>query len=320
MNKKILALTLVISLLCLSACNIEYKSRFTTETEETVTEETSETESASSSETTETEETAETVNKDAWKHADTLTFIDARGEEHTVSIQQDWERNDYDKTAFVYDGDDRMTYIGEGYEYRLGVDVYEAYSIIDWEAVKADGYDFAFIRIGYRGYVNPSIERDGMVLDNLLGAIRAGLDVGVYFFSQAISEEEAIEEAEYAIDILESNGFTADDLKLGIAFDPESILDEDARTDDVTGEQFTANAVAFCNTVKEAGYLPVVYSNMIWESEKLDLGELEEYTIWYADYEEQPQSPYQFEIWQYGHGESDGIEGKVDVNIQLIAK
>lgn len=87
------------------------------------------------------------------------------------------------------------------------------------------------------------------------------------------------------------------------------------------GEQFTKNTLLFCELISEAGYEPMIYSNMLWEAYQLDLEQLSAYPIWYTDYEPQPQTPYHFEFWQYSNvGRVDGISGNVDLNIQLIEK
>ena len=104
-----------------------------------------------------------------------------------------------------------------------------------------------------------------------------------------------------------------------MVYDPELIRDDVARTDEVTGEQFTANTIAFCEKIKEAGYQPMIYSNMVWESELFDLKQLEDYPIWYADYEPVPQTPYHFQMWQYTEkGTVDGITGIVDRNVWFV--
>lgn len=183
--------------------------------------------------------------------------------------------------------------------------------------VKADGYEFAFIRIGFRGYGKEGIiKTDKMFHENIKKAQAARLDVGVYFFAQAISEEEAIEEANFVLEQL--NGY---ELQMPVVYDPESILHSDARTDHVTGEQFTKNTKAFCETISNAGFEPMIYCNMLWQAFKLELSQLSEFPIWYADYEKLPQTPYQFAIWQYTQsGQVDGIDGNVDINIQMIKK
>lgn len=246
-----------------------------------------------------------------------LKYEDVRGYFFRTEFHEDWPQNDYDQTAFAM-ADGRMSYASDRYTYRLGIDVYDAYSHIDWNAVKADGYDFAIIRLGYRGYAFPSFERDGMVIDNLHGALGAGLDAGVYFFSQAIDEKEAEEEAEYVIKILQGDGYSPEYVKMGVAYDPEYIGSRSARSTDLTGEQITKNARAFCDRIREAGYKALIYSNMVWEDRNFDLSQLSDIDIWYADYTAYPQSPYQFTIWQYGHGEAEGVDGAVDVNIELI--
>lgn len=255
------------------------------------------------------------------KAPEILNYVTARGEHFSVQVNDSWAKNNFDKAKFVHDGS-KLSYTGNDYTYRLGVDVSKFQGNIDWNAVKNDGYDFAIVRIGYRGYGgNGSLNEDPYGVSNIKKAREAGLDVGLYFFSQAINEEEAIEEARYVLSILEKAGLTNKDVNLPITFDPENILDDDARTDNVTGEQFTKNTHAFIKTIKDAGYDGMIYSNMLWEAEKLDLGQFDNYKIWYADYENAPQTPYRFEFWQYSEKATvNGISGICDTNIQLIKK
>ena len=245
-----------------------------------------------------------------------LNFVDVFGEEYQVEINPDVEKHEYDLEKFVHEGD-RLSYTDDKYEYRLGVDVSRHQGWIDWKKVKAAGYEFAIIRVGYRGYGEEGLVcLDEQFDTNIQNAQAAGLDVGVYFFAQAINEEEAKEEAEFVLEHIA--GY---ELQLPVVYDPESILDDEARTDDVSGEQFTKNTEVFCSIIQEAGYQPMIYSNMLWEAYELDLEYLEEYPIWYADYEPLPQTPYHFEFWQYtNEGSVDGIEGRTDLNIQLIPK
>ena len=245
-----------------------------------------------------------------------LNFVDVFGEEYQVEINPDVEKHKYDLEKFVHEGD-RLSYTDDKYEYRLGVDVSRHQGWIDWKKVKAAGYEFAIIRVGYRGYGEEGLVcLDEQFDTNIQNAQAAGLDVGVYFFAQAINEEEAKEEAEFVLEHIA--GY---ELQLPVVYDPESILDDEARTDDVSGEQFTKNTEVFCSIIQEAGYQPMIYSNMLWEAYELDLEYLEEYPIWYADYEPLPQTPYHFEFWQYtNEGSVDGIEGRTDLNIQLIPK
>ena len=222
----------------------------------------------------------------------------------------------YDKEAFER-YENRMIYNDSTYSYRLGIDVSHYQGEIEWEKVKNSGIEFVMIRLGFRGYGQEGVLKlDTKFQENIQGARAAGLDVGVYFFSQAITEQEAREEAEFVIEHLQPY-----DLQLPVAYDPETILHDEARTDDVTGEQCTQTTVAFCETIENAGYDSMVYCNMLWQAYELDLKAIANYPIWYADYESKPQTPYHFEYWQYSNeGRVDGIQGNVDLNIQMIHK
>lgn len=244
-----------------------------------------------------------------------ISFVDAQGEYHELTVDSDVEENSYTAENFVLDGE-FMTYEDDYYTSSVGVDVSKFQGDINWKKVAAAGIEYAFIRVGYRGYSEGKLNLDEQFKKNIKGAIKAGLDVGVYFFSQAISEEEAREEAEFVMDAVE--GY---DLQLPIVYDPESILNEEARTDDVSAEQFTKNTVAFCKAIEEGGYDAMVYANLMWQAYKLELGELTDIPMWYADYESKPQTPYHFEYWQYtSTGSVDGISGDVDLDIRLIKK
>ena len=245
-----------------------------------------------------------------------LTFVDVFGEEYQTQIIPEVARSPYASEAFVRYGDS-IRYEDDVYYCRRGIDVSHHQGHIDWDRVKAAGYDFAFIRLGYRGYGQAgSLNLDKSFDTNIRNAHEAGLDVGVYIFSQAIDEDEAAEEAEFVIKHLE--GYS---LELPVVYDPESILDAEARTDDVTGEQFTKNTMLFCKMIADAGYEPMIYSNMLWEAFQFDMTVVSEYPVWYADYEPLPQTPYDFSFWQYSNtGHVDGVSGEVDLNIEFLKK
>lgn len=261
-------------------------------------------------------EPVETEVREAETEPQMIHFVDVYGEEYEVEQNPLVAEHEYDLTAFVHDGD-KLTYESELFDSRLGVDVSHHNGVIDWERVKEQGIEFAIIRLGYRGYgAEGRIRLDRQFENNIVNAQKAGLEVGVYFFAQAVSEEEAEEEADFVLEHLSDY-----EIQLPIVYDPESILDAQARTDDVTGEQFTLNAEIFCKRMKEAGYQPMIYCNMLWEAYELDLAQLSEYPIWYADYELLPQTPYYFEYWQYtNQGNVDGIQGNVDLDIQFIKR
>lgn len=241
-------------------------------------------------------------------------FVDAMGLEYNLEVDYKANLNTYSERGYYYEND-LPFYDGEGYTCRHGVDVSYYQEDIDWEKVREDGIEFAIIRLGYRGYGTAgTLNLDARYEQNIQGAKAAGLDVGVYFFAQAINEQEAVEEAEFVLQHLDGRK-----LEMPIVYDPETVLEDGARTTGVSREQFTKNAIAFCDRIKEAGYQPMIYCNMLWQAFELDMSELTEYPIWYADYEPYPQTPYHFEIWQFTQkGSVDGIKGNVDTNLQII--
>jgi GH25 family lysozyme M1 (1,4-beta-N-acetylmuramidase) len=268
-------------------------------------------------ERTETEEERQTTEEETEAVPETLHFIDAWGEWHDTVIDPAIAGHDYDWSCLSNDGQN-ISYEGdERYTIRKGIDLSYHQGNVDWSAVKAAGYEFVILRVAYRGYGSSGkLCMDSAFYTYLEGAHAVGLDVGVYIFSQAINEAEAAEEADLVIDALSGT-----DIELPVVFDPELIRDDTARTDDVTGEQFTKNTITFCEKIRQAGYQPMIYSNMIWEAYLFDLRQLSEYPIWYADYEQTPQTPYAFTFWQYSDsGQVPGIEGNCDLDIQFIKK
>jgi GH25 family lysozyme M1 (1,4-beta-N-acetylmuramidase) len=247
----------------------------------------------------------------------TVHFVDAAGREYEMTVNPDAPGHEYDWSCLTNDGQN-LTYIGDDrYTIRKGIDVSYHQGEIDWKAVKGAGYEFVILRVGYRGYGKEGkLCLDTAFPDYVEGAQEAGLDVGVYLFSQAVNETEAVEEADLVIDALKDI-----DIVLPVVFDPELISNDDARTDDVSGAQFTANAIAFCEKIKDAGYQPMVYSNMMWEAYMFDMAQLSDYAFWYADYEKTPQTPYAFSFWQYSEsGKVPGIDGNCDLDVQFIRK
>ena len=196
-----------------------------------------------------------------------------------------------------------------------GVDVSVFLGNIDWYSVKADGVDFAFIRLGYRGYTNGAIKVDSNFHQNIQGAKAAGVRVGVYFYSQAISRAEAIEEAQFCID--ELSGYSLD---LPVVFDLEGAQTNQYRTRGL-GTQTAVNMVkAFCDTVENAGYDSMYYSyaKFLAEHEGM-VAQLEGYDLWMAMYYRVPFFPYNFQIWQYSStGRVAGIPKEVDMNLWFL--
>lgn len=234
--------------------------------------------------------------------------------DQTLVAMEGMPRNPYSREDFSLDENGRITYEKDGIQAKTGVDVSFYQQDIDWQAVAADGIDFAIIRLGYRGYTEGGLMMDERFATNVQGALDAGLEVGVYFFSQAITPQEAEAEAAFVLNAIEDYEITGP-----IAFDWEPITSgQNARTDGLTGEVLTQCAGAFCAKVAQAGYEPAVYFNQDLGYLHYDLRELTDYTLWLAEYDQKPDFYYHFDLWQYTHtGTVAGIEGNVDLNLMF---
>ncbi len=237
-----------------------------------------------------------------------------------VPIISGIKQNTYKKNNFSTDERGRMKYTDEnGQESSyFGVDVSSYQGDINWQLVREDGVEFAFIRAGYRGYGEEGkLCADEKFAANYDGAHSAGIDAGVYFFSQAITPDEAVEEAKFVLEILDGRP-----LEYPIVFDWETVFvpsGEDApRTEDVMPQTLTLSAIAFCETIEDAGYKSMIYTNKKQAVLKYDLRQLKKYPIWFAYYDTTLNYCYNFDVWQYGTAFVDGIEGEVDVNIAMI--
>ena len=193
---------------------------------------------------------------------------------------------------------------------RVGVDVSSHQQEIDWQAVADAGVEFAIVRVGYRGYTDGQLFADSKARQNIEGALAAGLDVGVYFFSQATSEDEAREEAWFVLDTID--GYP---IRYPVLFDWEGVVDE-ARTDNVTGPEMTQFALAFCEEAANAGYKAGVYFNQSYGYNSFDLRALNSYEFWLAEYDDAQSFAYEVQLWQYDYqGRVPGIETTVDLNL-----
>lgn len=245
---------------------------------------------------------------------ETILTYDADGNEIHLPILPNVPKHPYDWTCLqsLYG---RKNYIVDGQTVsKQGIDVSSFQGEIDWQKVKEDGIEFAIIRLGYRGYGTGKMVLDDYFEQNIKGALEAGLEVGVYYFSQAISEEEAVEEAQVVLENIKNYNVT-----YPIIYDAEEIATDRARTDGLTVHQLTDNAIAFCEYIEAAGYQSMIYSNKRWLLTKLDLERLTDYDIWFAGYVNIPEYPYDFKMWQYSEsGSVNGIEGNVDLNISFM--
>ncbi len=219
-----------------------------------------------------------------------------------------------DGVNYFFDADGAR---GGGSNGNLGIDVSTYQETIDWAKVKAAGIDFAFIRVGYRGYTKGSLILDSHFKRNIAGATGAGLKVGVYFFTQAITEAEAVEEASMCLQYIK--GYN---VNYPIVIDVEEIGGSAGRANSLTTAQRTKVVTAFCETIKNAGYTPAVYANKNYLETKLYTSTLEAngYVIWLAHYTS-GKSSYsgRYELWQYSSsGTVNGINGKVDMNLSYL--
>ena len=230
--------------------------------------------------------------------------------------QEDWslvslpplEENPYGPEDFAYDENGLLTCING--KAVLGIDVSEFQENIDWEQVKAAGVEFVMIRVGFRGYGNGAILRDSWADVHYAGAKAAGLKVGAYFFSQAITAEEAVEEARFLLRAVGSW-----ELEMPLVFDWEYI-GSNARTAEMDARLLTDCSRAFCRVIRRAGYTPMVYFNLTQASDLLYLEELTDFDWWLARYADTMDFEYRVDMWQYtDNGTIPGVPGEVDVNL-----
>lgn len=244
------------------------------------------------------------------------SFQNTEGDEFEAPLLENVPKCAYDFSCLTTDEETGYKSFRDeknGVTARMGIDVSEFQGEeIDWKQVKKSGVEFAIIRLGYRAYgESGDLVLDAMYEQNIREASKAGIDVGVYFFSQAISAAEAVEEAEFVLDHVKKYDITGP-----VVYDTEEIKWDAARTDENTKQEFTNYCKVFCDTVSHAGYDPMIYSNMEWMAFTLDMEELSEYDFWYADYCEIPQCPYDYKIWQYSEsGAVPGISANVDLNL-----
>ena len=215
--------------------------------------------------------------------------------------------NPYGPEDFIMDGNKVTLKTGTAV---LGIDVSTWQGNINWEKVKKSGVEYVMIRLGYRGTSVGSVFADDTAVKNYEGATAAGLKVGGYFFSQAITEQEAIEKAEFVLDMIKDW-----DIQMPIVFDWE-FMGEDARTYQMDARLLTDCTKAFCDRIREEGYEPMIYFNVNQGNNLLFLEELVEYRFWLAMYESEMVYPYKIDMWQYTQtGSVPGIGGNVDMNL-----
>lgn len=198
----------------------------------------------------------------------------------------------------------------------VGIDVSMHNKTVDFNKVKADGIDFVYVRVGYTGYTKKklSLNYDPYYQENITNALAAGLQVGVYWYSQALNEEEALQEANMLLNVIGSYNIT-----LPVVYDYEFAGVRDGRLDsaNLSKAQMTANSLAFLNRVSQMGYTPCFYANYSFLKNRVNASQISSIAkIWLAHYNTSTDYPGDYEYWQYtSDGRVNGISGRVDMNV-----
>lgn len=246
-------------------------------------------------------------------YPDEIVLVDAN-QYYFIPISEELARHTYLKDNFEVIDDGLIEYYEDGELIsHKGIDVSKYQEKINWKKVAQDDVEYAFIRLGIRGYTEGEIKKDDTFEANINGALDNGIDAGIYFFTQATSVKEAEEEAKFVLDAIEPY-----DITYPIVLDVEAVNVDNARTQNLTKEERTEYCIAFCEMIKKAGYEPMIYGNLKTFMLLLDIEQLEEYDKWFAQYDTEVYFPYDFKIWQYtDKGKVSGIGTDVDMNISF---
>lgn len=243
----------------------------------------------------------------------TLVKTEEGGEEW-VLINQYIPKNSYDFTKLVCQSG-VMKYYEKGKQVStFGVDISKHQGKVDFQKLKEDGVDFVILRVGTRGYSSGQIVEDDFFIENLEAAKEAGLKIGVYFSSQAITKEEVLEEVNLVLERIEPFEIT-----YPVVLDMEPAIKDISRIDRLSKEVKTDLAKTFLDEIKKHGYKPMLYGDKSWLIQTIDLAQLAEYDVWLNQNEDIPDYPYRFSMWKYSHeAVLDGIEGRVDYSISFV--
>lgn len=238
------------------------------------------------------------------------------GSQEWVLINSYLKKNTYDFTRLeeknglkkYVDGGKTLSY--------LGADLSKYNGDVNFASMKAAGVDYVMIRVGSRGYNTGKITLDEKFNDYIKAASEAGLQIGVYFASQAISQEEASQEADF---VLQNLAPYQASITYPVAFDMEFAANDEARIDGLRTADRTVIATTFLDKIKNAGYIPMVYGNKEWLIKEVDMTGLQQYDVWLSQEEEAPDYPYQFTMWQYTtDGVLNGVPGDVGLDISFV--
>ena len=225
-------------------------------------------------------------------------------------------KNELIENNFSVVSGNKLTYSQSGRNVsHFGIDVSKYNGTVSWNSVKKAGVEYALLRVGARGYSSGNIVLDEKFTENLKGCQDNGIDVGVYFFSQAINTNEAIEEASYCVASLSGNR-----IRYPIIFDSEEVLNDSYRTENLSSTELTNIFKAFAEVVKAYGYTPMFAGTKKQLARRVDLQNMNGYDIWLLDTGEKTEYPYRYSIRQYSDkGKVDGITGEVNLDICLIS-
>ncbi len=199
----------------------------------------------------------------------------------------------------------------------VGVDISKHTGKVYFPSLKAAGVDYVMIRLGSRGYTTGQITLDENFKENIEGAIEAQLDVGIYFYSQAVSQDEAVQEANFVVQNLEP--YRAH-VKYPIAFNMGFVSNDKSRIEGLSREDKTTVTISFLDAVRASGYVPMIYGDKEWLLKEVDLTKLQDYDVWLSQEEEIPDYPYRYAMWQYNtDGVLNGIDGGADLNICFVS-
>lgn len=243
-----------------------------------------------------------------------IAVIGENGKKKYYEILSDVKKNDYDFEKNLTREDGRLTYKDTKREAVLGVDLSKYNGNVDFAKLKEAGIKFAMLRLGSRGYGSGAIALDDKYVEYAQNAAVAGIMTGAYFYSSAINEAEAVEEANYIVGAV--SGFS---VKYPIAIDVEKVTGDTSRTEKLTVEERTNIVKTFCDTVKSFGHNPIIYATRDMLISGLDLKVLDEYDVWLADDKIPTDYPYRFSIWQYSqNGSIQGVDGNVDLDLCFV--
>ncbi|MCI9344694.1 MAG: hypothetical protein HFI56_00365 [Lachnospiraceae bacterium] len=199
----------------------------------------------------------------------------------------------------------------------VGVDISKHTGKVYFPSLKAAGVDYVMIRLGSRGYTTGQITLDENFKENIEGAIEAQLDVGIYFYSQAVSQDEAVQEANFVVQNLEP--YRAH-VKYPVAFNMGFVSNDKSRIEGLSREDKTTVTISFLDAVRASGYVPMIYGDKEWLLKEVDLTKLQDYDVWLSQEEEIPDYPYRYAMWQYNtDGVLNGIDGGADLNICFVS-